>query len=545
LVALETRSVEPLIAALDAKDPVLVAQAAQTLGRLGDRSAVLPLLAPALANDSPREVRGAASTALSDLIGEVPSSRAAQILLSREAENHLNRRMRLRENVAGEASIWTWDAAKKRPVPITRAPDDAQAHVAARLARDLYRIAPSIENRRLFLLANLENVKLTEGLDTVPPAKDSIRAEAAAMGPSVIDDVLAQALLRNHVAAAIAAAEILGSIADATLLHRSDGRSATLVDATRHADRRVRYAATAAIMRLKPISPYAGSSAVAEAAADLVTGAGRPRAMVAAPRADHAQSLAALLGANGFDATIAVSGREAVLLATRSADYELLLVDAAIGEPEILWVHDALRRDRRTATLPIGLLADRAAWDYAQHLAQRDRLTLVFPQAQDERTMENQVRRLLERAKPTAVPPEVRLAYAEAALGWMAATADNPHGLYDWRRHEAAIRDSLGVARLSSRASDVLARLGTHSSQQSLVELAGQHARPLAVRQAAALAFSQSVPRFGVQLTTAEIADQYARYNRSRDLDPQTQRVLGAVLDAIERKSAAEPPSAK
>jgi hypothetical protein len=73
------------------------------------------------------------------------------------------------------------------------------------------------------------------------------------------------------------------------------------------------------------------------------------------------------------------------------------------------------------------------------------------------------------------------------------------------------------------------------------VELAGQHARPLPVRQAAARAFSQSVPRFGVQLTTGEIAAQYARYNRSRELDLETQRVLGAVLDAIEGKSASHP----
>jgi hypothetical protein len=179
-------------------------------------------------------------------------------------------------------------------------------------------------------------------------------------------------------------------------------------------------------------------------------------------------------------------------------------------------------------------MADQAIWDHAQRLAQRDARTLVLPQAQDERTMEWQVRRLVELAGTTAIPPSVRLAHAEAALGWMSATADNPHGLYDWKRHEAAIRDALGVSRLTPKAAAVLAQLGTHSSQRSLVELAGQHARPLPVRQAAAAAFSQSVPRYGVQLTTDEIAAQYAHYNQSRDLDAETQRVLGAVLDAIE-----------
>ena len=540
LVALETRSLGPLIAALDAADPRVQAQAAQTLGQLVDRAAVLPLLAPALAGGAAKQVRDAASAALRQLIDETPSPRAAQILLSHEADNHLTRRMRLRENAAGQVSIWTWDAGKRRPVAVTRSHDDAQAQIAARLARDLYRIAPdSRDNRLLYLVANLEHAKLTAGIDApLPLGKGSIAAEAAAMGQKAIDDVLDHALRHNHIAAAIAAAEIMGANAGATLLHCADGRPATLVDAARHADRRVRFAASAAIIKINPTSPYAGSSAVAEAIADLVTAAGRPRAMVATPRADHAQSLAALLSGLGYDASIATTGRDCVLGVSQSADYELLLVDVAIGEPEILWAFDALRRDRRTARLPIGLMADRATWDTAQRLARRDALTLVVSQAQDERTMEGQVRRLVELAGTTAIPPNVRLAQAETALGWMATTANNPHGLYDWKRHESAIRDALGVSRLTAKAAAVLAQLGTHSSQRSLVELAGQNARPLPVRQAAAAAFTRSVPRFGVQLTTDEIAAQYARYNQSRDLDAETQRVLATVLDAIEGTAA-------
>jgi CheY-like chemotaxis protein len=489
-----------------------------------------------MAGGAANEVRDAASAALRQLLEEVPSPRAAQILLSREADNHLTRRMRLRENAAGQVSLWTWDTVKRRPVSVARSHNDAQAHIAARLARDLFRIAPdSHDNRLLYLVANLENAKLTAGIDApLPLGKGSIAAEAAAMGQKAIDDVLAHALRHNHIAAAIAATEILSAHASVTLLHCADGRPATLVEATRHADRRVRFAAAAAIIKINPTSPYAGSSAVAEAIADVVTAAGRPRAMVAAPRADHAQSLAALLTSLGYDATIATTGRDCVLRVTQSADYELLLLDVAIGEPEILWAFDALRRDRRTARLPIGLMADRATWDTAQRLARRDALTLVVSQAQDERTMESQVGRLVELAGTMAIPPSVRLAHAEAALGWMAATAGNPHGLYDWKRHESAIRDALGVSRLTAKAAAVLAQLGTHTSQRSLVELAAQNARPLPVRQAAAAAFSRSVPRFGVQLTTDEIATQYARYNQSRDLDAETQRVLATVLDAIE-----------
>jgi hypothetical protein len=553
LVALEKRSIEPLVAALDSPDPTVQAQAAECLGRIGDRSAVFSLLAPALAGDAKMEVVAAAGTALHDLIGQAPSRRVAQELLAKEAQDHLQRRVRQRESAAGQVTLWQWDSGKRRPVASNLSQDSAQAQLAARLARDLYRINPELsENRRLYVVTSLEHAKLSGGLDQplrLPRSQAGAwkrgAIEAAAMTPEVLEEALATALDQDRIAAAIAICEILGQRGSALRLYQSDSQPVTLVDAARYPDRRVRFAAAAAVMKLNPISPYAGSSFVAEAVADLVTAAGRPRAMVAGPRADHAQSLAGLLSGLGYETVVATSGRECVLGLSQSADYEFLLLDAGIGEPTILWVHDALGRDRRTARLPIGLVADQAAWEVAQRLARHDSRTLVFPQAQDEPTIAGQVRQLMEIAGANIVPADVRLKHAETALGWMAATADNPHGLYDWRRHESAVQRALGVSKLTSKAAAVLAKLGTHSSQRSLVELASQHARPLAVRQAAAAGFAQSVPRFGVQLTTDEIAAQYERYNQSREFDVVTQRLLAAVLDAMERKSEVKKSEGK
>jgi hypothetical protein len=79
-----------------------------------------------------------------------------------------------------------------------------------------------------------------------------------------------------------------------------------------------------------------------------------------------------------------------------------------------------------------------------------------------------------------------------------------------------------------------LAQFGTHTSQKSLLDIVNRATQPIQARQAAAVAFGDSVRRFGVRLTKAEILKQYDRYNQSRFEDEAGQTLLGATLDAIE-----------
>ncbi len=79
-----------------------------------------------------------------------------------------------------------------------------------------------------------------------------------------------------------------------------------------------------------------------------------------------------------------------------------------------------------------------------------------------------------------------------------------------------------------------MAQFGTHSSQMALADMASLATRSLAVRQAAAAAFSASVDRFGLRLTPSEVQRQYDRYNQSAALDKATQKVLSGLIDTIE-----------
>jgi hypothetical protein len=115
-------------------------------------------------------------------------------------------------------------------------------------------------------------------------------------------------------------------------------------------------------------------------------------------------------------------------------------------------------------------------------------------------------------------------------------------------RQTAAFQAALSTPHLAAKAATLLGRLGSPEAQRALVTVASQHAVPLAIRKAAAAAFSEAVQRRGPLLTRDEILLQYDRYNRSEHLDVGTQQVLGEVLDAIEAPSQAaktqtEPPA--
>jgi len=53
-------------------------------------------------------------------------------------------------------------------------------------------------------------------------------------------------------------------------------------------------------------------------------------------------------------------------------------------------------------------------------------------------------------------------------------------------------------------------------------------------RKAAVGGFAEAVKHRGVLLTTPVIELQYKRYNKSETLPPETQHLLGTILDTIE-----------
>jgi len=534
----------PLVAALESSDEALLVRVIDTLGAMGSRQATPRLARLAVDGAAAPAVRAAAADALVRTVGSAPRQEDAQRYLQKLLEQRLDQANVLQPQLDGSVKIWQWDAAAKAPLANELAPGDAALLEARQIAAELSRIAPqNAHAQRMRLLTALEADKLLGGLDRPLPQGDGTAAAmAAASGPAMVSEVLAEAMRRGRVVAAVAAAETLGTLGDSRVLaSSSDSQESPLALAMRHSDRRLRVTAALAIARMKPSEPFTGASRVAETLAHFAgTGGGR-RVLVGHPRTEAGQTLVGYMNENGYEAEVAPMGRAVQQKIVENADYEILLLSDTLAAPETKELVQWLRRDYRTARLPVGVMTRGDMIDALRADLEDDRLTYVFPAIADSEVAAELVVRLERIAGRNLIGSDERMDMASSSLDAMVELAEaSPTGpTWDLMRHEKQIIRALAVPGLSPKVARVLGLLGTARSQDALLEFASQFARPIADRQAAAAAFAEAVKRRGLLLTRQQIRQQYDRYNASETQDAQTQAVLGSILDTIESRAVA------
>jgi CheY-like chemotaxis protein len=539
LASIGPGAVPPLVAAIAAPDSAQQAVAIRVLGEVrGQQDAVPYLLVPYLSTKSRPEVRRAAQTALSQLVGALPTKANAITMLNREARGYLEHERPLPGDESANVAIWQWDPAAKTLIVAEYPPDRANAFVAARLAGDLLALEPeSAANRRLYLISLLESAVYRAGLDNPLPTGSSTEYEQAArLGIDAINDALASALASGHVAAAKGAVQILGDSGDIRLLTRDGANPSPLVQALRSNDRRLRVAAAEAVMKLKPTVPFAGSSYLTDALADMIGATGHRRAAIAFPTLQPLQELAGMTNALGFQTETATNGRQLFAAAADSPDTELILISARTNHPSAVELVQQLREDPRTADVPICVMAELDERGFAEQAMGRFPRVFVDLRPPSLAEMKRIVARGAELAGDRLVPVKLRQKQAVPALEWLSALVPLPPEIANVRRYEPAIERALYSPLTSAHAAAVMAQLATPSSQRALLDLASIGSQPLDVRKAAGAAFRQSVRQFGLRLSPSEIVQQYDRYNKSAQQDKETQRLLAALLDVIEKK---------
>jgi hypothetical protein len=224
-------------------------------------------------------------------------------------------------------------------------------------------------------------------------------------------------------------------------------------------------------------------------------------------------------------------------MAQRQPDYEFVLISDSIQTPAVNELVGMFRQDGRLGRLAIGVMAAGEKLDRASSLATTQPLVEAFPRPVDAATLSLLVDRLRRGVGRAAVTKDERLLHGAAALEWMLQLTDNAnaYGFYELAKQEPAVESALQTPELTGRAALVLGRLGSSRAQLSLLDLASSPTRSIQERRAAVAAFRDAVERRGVMLTKAEVLKQYERYNQSEAADRDTQQVLGAILDTIER----------
>ncbi len=548
----------PLVAALDAQDVAFRAQVVDCLADSPREEARWYLIAPALAADSPAVVSAAALETVSKWLGHAPSVTEGAAILFNRAQAYYDRRVLLGQSELAPIEVWNWDAQAGAATKKELAPRDAGLHFAWRLARDARRLAPHEQSvLSLYFGALLEAEQAQAGWNQ--PLSDDAGSALDALkqaGAATVSALLKESLQNGHAAAALNAARVLGDLGDVSVLHSGGGAPSPLVEAARSDDRRVRFIAVRSILKLQSNEPFPGSSYVTQALESFLLTAGEPRAIVAGPKLSEDQRLAGLLMEAGYDADSVDVLNDVQREVNATSDCELLLIDirfAALTSGELL---TKLRRDPRTAKLPIGIVyspydrANPTPLDSAggivvtpddQQLAEKlaRRFTRVQPimRPQETASLTAQLEWLLAPQATNAVGKEERVAQAKYAMTWVRQLAEQGGSLYSVARLEPAVRPLLSSEAFTADVAATLAALGTATGQLDLVELASTPSAPMSQREIAAKAFAESVRRHGILLTTAQIELQYDRYNASATADEATQKLLGGILDELENKS--------
>ncbi len=536
LAALGAESAGPLGALLDAGDPEIRRHAILALAALGEREAVYDLLAVRMDPDTPQEIRELAEAAVLKLMGRLPSPNESIRLLAAKATAALQPPVGYGPDDPTEIdyALWNHEAKKLDILKIHR--DEARRRKAARFAAAALRARkddPAL--RCLYAQATLEDEAFRFGVDRLMWEWDpQLAALVEDFTPGELSLVLAKSLDDELVAASMGLVRVLEQRGDTSVLYERKESVSPLVDAMRFGDRRVRFAAMQAALKLNAGSPFPGAGYVADSLVYFASTTGKRRAIVAGPSVIDSMRIAGHLEQEGFDVSTVAAGRDVLRMVSSSPDFELIFLSASIQGPSLSLMLDPLRQIQGTARIPVGIFATADQLDRARKLAERDRWVLAFARPHDQETVREQTSRLLALPDRDYLPRDVRIRQAQAALDWIHTLYERPSPAYPSLDVEKVGLHALTVAELQERGTAILALVGTHRAQKALVDFAGRITLPLPLRVAAVDAFRRNVEKHGVMLTTDEILLQYDRYNASETMDPGTQKVFGLILDIIE-----------
>ncbi|MBS0208898.1 MAG: hypothetical protein JSS27_08090 [Planctomycetes bacterium] len=495
LVAMGVDCLPDLAAARDGDNSNVRKLVIGALARLKDDDANLLVLGPAFGEgEQDDQVRAIALRQATKLFGaELTSSQAAGRLYARAAElRHDENRLPLAEQLASDGL-------------------DILPHNTA------------LRNVYLSILANAGDKQTAENFNEYDVA--------------TFESFLADALKRQDPRSAAFALAYLGNHGTESLLHQRESRPSTLVEAARAADPRIRMLALNAIAAIAPTQPFDGSSYVVESLEYFLRCRGKQQALVVDGRTAVARSRAGLLVGQGYEAEIAVDHRSALDVAIKTPDVEFVLIDITMLADQSAQLITALRRDNRTANLPVGILAPSDRYDEAMLMSSRLPLTVALIDAPTDQAAEFWVRQLKELPREKYIPTAARRLFLASALEWIATTGLPAPKVYDLSRCEPPLVQALHSAAVRGPALPIAAQFTSPQMQATLVELASAAIHSPETRGAALGALTESLSRYGILLTAVQLQSLYDRYNALGATDSALRTSIGAVLDIVEARA--------
>lgn len=530
LVVLEPTSIPMLMSATADSSEAVRTQAAYALGRLAELELLhSPLAAALLAKGALFEPMGstyggAARWSYNQLMRRPINDRNTDQLLKQTISSLLDGPPPFATDELGQVM---WQANRDLPAS-KRDVRAVSLALASRLAID--RLALSPGDSKLRQRAILLSLEAGELASKGGPQLDEFSSEE-------VSQCLAKSLIDSLPQAAIACCKVLGERRDMSALYANGGQSSPLSMAVSGSHAAVRFAALKAIMDIAPTNPFAGSSHVVEALIYFAAGNGERIIVVAMPQIAKSADLASQLRMEGYRALAFNRGADAVKAVETLPDVECVLLDLDLIQPAVRETLYRLRRTPGGGNKPVALLAPSGDLLVASELAEEHRtagsMVIAFSRPASDQAVKTLVSRINQLEVAGVSDLETRQAQASQARDWISQLLLEGPAFYRIQNERQALELMLNDP-TDLTTNEALSRLATPTSQQRLASRASQRSIAIDARQSAAKAFSDSVQRNGILLTTDQIMNQYDLYNASQSADTATQDVLGSLLDAIE-----------
>lgn len=484
------------------------------------------------------------------------------------ATQYNGRELALRINADGNVLLWTPND-KGLPQCVLFPAVNAYRFQTARFAEQAYKIFPQQQEiKTLYHLAVLDRLVNENGLDQ--PQTEKIQQFTKDWTLFDLEAVLVEAIHRNLTGAGVTAAQQLGTrgTADELLMQTSEPalnvtksasvfvRPRALVRATQCSDRRIRFAATEAVMKLKPTKAYPGSSFVSDSLMFFANAEGRKVAIIAAPKIADAMKLSGFLIKLGYATKIVTDCRDIIMEASHTPDVELVLVDQRCRNPSIEAFAKHMYNNPATRDIPVAILSfdekilrkavdDSFAEKPLPLLSEREKdysntvfantLAMVFPHPQDEEAARYVVQRLRKMTGTNEIPNAQRLEHAKWSLRRLGEiTRDYPH-LYRVENLELLARKAAYSPELASEGIELLAQIRSNVMQNTLANIAMLKNIPDDVRDRAATAFEQSVHRHGILIRGRQVKTLLDIVADPEESDLIYQRLESTIQSAASR----------
>jgi CheY-like chemotaxis protein len=357
---LDSSAVPPLVAALAAPDMALVTDVVEVLSVLGDADTVPHLRYLAEAPEVPQAIQSRVRSAIERIMdvryADLPS---APEMITAQAERYYQHKVDLKVSSAGTVQLWRWIPPEGLKVQDVL-PSYAEAYFGLGHCRQVLALNPGYEPAQIvFLSLALEKATEVAGIDQ-PPIEGPGQASALALvaGPDLVLKVLARAIHDEHPSVVLAALRALAKIGDANMLAGKNGVPSPVLHALSMSDRRIQFAAAEAVLSLGSQQPVAGTTQVITILAQALATDGTPKALVIDANSRRGSTLSTLVSQAGYDSRFVTNAREGFAKAASSIDFDLVLIDANIYDPELSPTLASFRNDPRTRAIPIAVLGN-------------------------------------------------------------------------------------------------------------------------------------------------------------------------------------------